>query len=341
MPRYQEALELARKAHARFPQEPVFEFLMSSACMRKMNWEANTGTPPWTSFEEGLAQAWALRKRFPDQIWAYDGLARLWVERAEYERTHGLDPRASVASALEALKAAEARKLRFMAPGWTEGDAYLIQGEYLLATRGGGEDDFQRAAAGFRKAFQANPNLREALPAMAGAMVDMAEGRLERGLDPAPPLVEAEANLERAGDNSVNSDYPNYLRGCIALLRGRQRLASGGDPRLDWARAEASFRSATAASGLAMAYVGWAEVRARAFLRSGRIQDKNQALAAARKALQRDPRRAEAWLWIAAVEQEALRRGERGAEPRAREAWDRALNLDANLGRRAKQFGKP
>jgi hypothetical protein len=41
------------------------------------------------------------------------------------------------------------------------------------------------------------------------------------------------------------------------------------------------------------------------------------------------------------VEQEALRRGDQGAEARARAAWARALALDANLRRTALSLGMP
>jgi serine/threonine-protein kinase len=341
MPLYQEALELARRAQRRHPQEPAFASLAASACMRKMTWEINTGIPPWASFEEGLTQARALREQYPELSFAYQGLAALWVERAEFERVHGLDPRPSVAAALEAVSAAEARGLSLKNPGWTQGDAHLIRGEYLLATQGEGEDDLQQAAADYRMAVQINPNLPQAFGGVAGAMLGAARGRLERGLDPSPFLAEAEANLNRMGERSADPEQATFLLGHLALLRGRQRLAAGADPSPEWAKAEAAFQRSSTISGLARASVGRAEVRARAYLLKGRVQDRDQALAAAREALVRDPQRGEAWLWIAAVEQEAARRGEQAAAPRAREAWAKALTLDANLGRWAKMLGGP
>ncbi len=343
MPLWREALELARKAQANHPQEPAFGVLVASACMRKMTWEINTGTPPWASFEEGLRQAQTLRERFPELAGSYQGLAALWVERAEFERIHGLDPRPSVAAALEVLAAAEARGLRFKTPGWTRGDSHVIRGGYLLAVQGDGEEDFHKAAAAYREAFQANPNLLTALGGIAGALIGVAQSRLERGLDPGTALAEAEASLDHIGAASSDQDQNQnlYCRGGLALLRGRWALACGADPGPQWIRAEAAFRKSAALSGRADAHVGRAEVRARAFLRWGRVQDRVQALAAAREALKRDPLRAEAWLWIATVEQEVLRRGDREAGPRAREAWAKALSLDANLGRWAKLLGKP
>jgi Tfp pilus assembly protein PilF len=126
-----------------------------------------------------------------------------------------------------------------------------------------------------------------------------------------------------------------------ALLRGRQRLAQGLDPGPDWRQAVAAFREAAKTSGHAKAQAGEAEVWARAYRHRGRPQDRVQALTAARKALERDPQRAEAWLWIAVVEQEAARRGRREAEGPAREAWARALAIDANLRRTALSLGMP
>ncbi len=342
MPYYHGALELARNAQRRYPQDPTFGSLIASACMRKMTREINSGIPPWASFEEGLAQALALRNRFPDLLGCYRGLAALWVERAEFERCHGLDPRSSVAAALEAAAAAEARGLRLHNFGWTKGDAHLIRGEYLLAVECGGEEDFRRAVEGYREAYRANPNLKAALVQSAGALIGLAQSRLERGQDPSSLLVEAEAELDCGGDHNSDTDHSRYLRGRLALLKGRQLLATGSDPTPEWMRAEAAFREAVRLTKkFAMAHVGRAEVRARAYLRSGLGADGLQAVGAAQEALEADPLRAEAWLWIAVVEQERARRGQADAEPRAREAWAKALALDGNLRRWTRQLGHP
>lgn len=89
-----------------------------------------------------------------------------------------------------------------------------------------------------------------------------------------------------------------------------------------------------------MAHVGWAEVRARAYLCSGNVTDALHAVQSAQEALKSDPLRADAWLWIAVVEQERVRRGQGNAE-RAQVAWAKALALDANLKRWARELGKP
>lgn len=341
LPLYQEAQELARKALLRHPQEPLFPALLASACMRRMTWEINTGTPPWASFEEGLTQALALRDRFPDFVGGYQGLATLWVERAEYERRHGLDPRPSVVAALEALSAAARRGLRLRHAGWSEGDAYLIRAQYLLATQGGGEEDFRRATEEYQRALRDNPNLLQAHNALAEAALGRAQSRLELGQDPRPMLAEAADHFERMGHRSAVPDQTEYLKGQLALLRGRLRLASDGNPDPDWAQAMAAFRRAATQGGLAKTQLGLAEVLARAYRHRGRAQDRVQALAAARKALELDPLHAEAWLWIAVVEQEAARRGDERASARAGEAWNRALSLDANLRRTALSLGMP
>jgi hypothetical protein len=341
LPAFQEALVLARKAQVRHPQEPTFAALIALACMRKMTQEINRGTPPWASFEEGLSQARALQARFPDLPGAYRGLTSLWVERAEFERVHGLDPRPSVAAALDAVAKADARGLRSHNPHWAAGDARLIEGQYLLATEGGGEDAFNQAAESYRLALRTNPNLLAAHGGVAEALLGVAQGRLERGLDPGAALAKAQDSLDQLGDRDIAPDQADYLRGQLALLKGRLRLSSGGDPNPDWARAETAFKQATRHTGLAKAQVGRAEVRARAFLHSARPEDRAKSLVAARSALRMDPLRAEAWLWIATVEQEAFRRGEAKASVPAKEAWTKALTLDANLRRWAKTLGMP
>lgn len=338
---YGEAQQLAREAQRRHPQEPLFTAILASTCMRRMTWEINAGTPPWATFEEGLTQALLLRNRFPDFIGGFQALASLWVERAEYERLHGLDPRPSVAAALEASAGARARGLRPRNPGWTEGDAHLIQGQYLLATQGSGEGDFIQSVEGYQRALKANPNLLQAHDSMAEAILGRAQERLERGQDPHPFLKEAEGHLTRVPGRPVSPGQTNHLRGMTALLRGRQRLAQGLDPSPDWRQAVAAFRAAAKTSGHAKAQAGEAEVWARAYRHRGRPQDRTQALAAARRAIEQDSQRAEAWLWIAVVEQEAARRGRREAEGPARAAWAKALAIDANLRRTALSLGMP
>lgn len=341
MPLFREARDLAREAQRQHPQEPLFTTYRATACMRCMTWEINTGTAPWASFEEGLAQALALRSQFPDFAGGYRGLAALWIERAEYERGHGLDPRPAVDAALEALAEASTRGLQFKNPGWAEGDAHLIRGQFLLATEGTGEADFRLATRNYQRALDANPGLLAARNPLAEAALGRAQFQLEQGLDPEAPLKEAEGHLASLGDRSPNPGQTDYLRGFASLLRGRWRLQVRADPKPDWARAATAFRRAGEQSGLAKGFVGEAETRARAYRLGGREQDRIQALTAARRALDRDPQRAEAWLWIAATEQEALRRSHREAEGPAREAWTRALALDANLRRTALSLGMP
>lgn len=341
MPLFLEARDQAREAQRQHPQEPLFTTFRASACMRCMTWEINTGTAPWASFEEGLTQALTLRNQFPDFPNGYRGLAALWIERAEYERCHGLDPRPSVAAALETLTDASTRGLQFKNHGWSEGDAHLIQAQYLLTTQGTGAADFQQAAEGYQRVLDANPGYLAAYNPLAEAALGRAQILLEQGQDPEVPLNEAEGHLARLGDRSPGPGQTDFLLGLAALLRGRRQLLLRADPRRDWVKATAAFRRVGEQSGLAKGFVGEAEVRARAYRHGGRKQDRALALAAARKALERDPQRAEAWLWIAATEQEAVRRGRREAEDPAREAWARALALDANLRRAALSLGMP
>lgn len=341
LPFYRQARDLARAARQQHPQEPVFTALLASACMRSMTWEINSGTPPWASFEEGLSQSLALRDQFPEFAGGYQGLTTLWVERAEYERRHGLDPRPAVAAALEAAAAAQNQGIRLRNPGWAEGDAHLIRGQYLLATEGAGEEDFLRAAEGYQRALQANPNLLEAHNGMAEAALGQAQCRLLRNADPRPALEVSESHLARQGSHPPTPGQTEYLRALVSVLKGRLRLKEGADPSADWDQAVSCFRRAVAHEPMAKAFSGEAEAWARIYQFRGRPEDRLRAKAAARKTLERDPMAAEGWLWVAVADQEALRRGHREAEGPARDAWSKALSLDANLRRTALSLGMP
>jgi serine/threonine-protein kinase len=341
LPAYQEAQDLARLACQRFPQDPLYTALLSAACMRRMTWEINAGRSPWATFEEGLAQALSLRTRFPDLSYGYQGLRNLWIERAEYERRHGLDPRPSVAVSLSVLQDTRTRGLYLQGSEWGRGDAHLILGDHLLTVEGGGEADYLQAAEAFGRALKENPNQLQALGSQASAHLGRAMVLLERGQDPSSALVAAEDSLAAMGNQTLNHQETDVIRGLAALLRGRHHLALGGDPGPDWARAAAIFRKASTLSQSAVAYAGEAEVAARAYLHRGRPQARRQAQAAAQQALKADAQGAEGWLWLAVVEQEALRRGDRTAEGPAREAWAKALGLNANLRRTALRLGMP
>jgi len=118
-------------------------------------------------------------------------------------------------------------------------------------------------------------------------------------------------------------------------------MVSGGDPEADWRQAEGAFQRAAERTEMIKALLGSAEVQARRFQRSGQPRARARTLALAQAVRARDPQRGEAWLWIGVVEQEAARRGNAEAQSRAREAWSRALALDANLQRQARMLGMP
>lgn len=336
-PEILEALRLAREASQRFPEDPLFPFMVVNACSRLVTVQKERGEPPGPTFEEGLAQATALRARYPDQGETYAKLASLWVERAEYERTHGQDPRPSVAAALEALTSAQGRGLRLRNPGWTWGDCHLIRGQYRVALGEDGEADLREAIRGYQRALQANPALDMAWAMQAEALLAMAEGRLDRGMNPAQAFAEARAVLARAEASASRA----HQEGVLALLEGRARPGSGPDPRVDWARAAARFDAAYRETGEIRALVGLAEAHALSYRRGGRASDCTAALRAAEAIRSRDPRRPEGWLWMAVTERVAADRGIPGSGARAQEAWTRALALDANLQRRARLLGMP
>jgi len=343
-PLMEEAFQLLQQGRSRYPQDPTFLLLLSDYYHRRMTREMYGGLSPWASFEGGLSTAAQLLDRYPELNESHHRLHAVWVERGEYERTHGLDPRASVAQALRFVDLAEAQGFRGSGYAKARGDALLIRGQYLTRTQGSGEEDLRRAIEAFRWAYSLNPNQDTALVSAAEAAVWIAEAHLDRGEDPGAALDQVQKLLDRNRPLREEYYYRPYIEGLMALDRGRWQVMRGEDPAEDWAAAERHLRRSLKLREVAPVRVALAELEARRYLLGRRPQERLRALSAARSILPLDARNAEAHLWVAVVEAVEARRQGPGAvdsDRRCRESLAQALALDQNLSRLAHRLGLP
>jgi serine/threonine-protein kinase len=337
-----EAFGLIQQGIARFPQDPTFLLLQVDYYHRRMTRAMYGGLSPWSSFEGGLSTAAQLLDRYPELNESRHRLQAVWVERGEYERTHGLDPRASVAQALRLIDQAEAQGFQGSGYAKSRGDALLIRGQYLVRRQDSGEEDLRKAIGAFSMAFALNPNEDTALVSAAEAAVWIAEAQIARGLDPEATLTQARNLLDRGRPLREEYYYRPYIEGLMALQRGRWKALRNEDPTGDWALSERNLRHSLRLRAAAQAGVALAELESRRYLLGGRFQDRLRALASARSALLLDARNAEAHLWLAvaeSVEARSKRPGATEAVRRSRQACEQALAFDRNLVHLACRLG--
>lgn len=165
--------------------------------------------------------------------------------RAEWERQHGLDPRSSLAAAIEQLERAVLLAPRD--PG-AFNSLGLAHWERIELARLRGEDPstaFAVAAGAFRRAGELLPGYTHAHSNLGAILRLQAEQVLERGGDPEPFFEEAVTSFRRALEaNPSNSHALNNL-GSVSLERGHFRLEHGRDPRAVLEQALDLYRRAT------------------------------------------------------------------------------------------------
>ncbi len=182
-------------------------YLAGLAATRKMVWEISNGQAPWRSFEQGLEISLKGAERSPDVAYHPYTSAILFVERAEYERTHGMDPRPSALAAEQFLAKALKLTPKDFAAHYTLGNAYIIRGEYEAIQGAGGEQSLEKALSSFKTAGSLNP--RHYLPCSnaAEAALGLAELKLRQHEDPTAWIHEAKTFIAMSRKN-----HPGYTK---------------------------------------------------------------------------------------------------------------------------------
>ncbi len=327
----EESLSLTQKGQRLFPEDPAFLVLEGGLAHRRMTLEMYRGIPPWASFERGLAAAGrylALRPHLQD---GYIWVAGLWVERAEYERTHGLDPEPSVVAALSFLDRAAELGMQASRLSKMRGDALLIRGQHRVRRGTGGAPSLQEARTAYAEALRLNPGPGSAVYTAIEASLWMGQEALDQGQDPREWVLAARTAL-RGADGIRRSDYyyPDYLEAQAALLEARWSVRQGLPAECPLQGARRILEPWGRRSQLAVIPTALAETHAWSYRSTGGASDLANGLAEARRAVDLDPVAAEPHLWMAVLHAEAHRRGV-GSLEGARLELAQALQLDRNL----------
>lgn len=335
----EEAQGLVQEGQRRYPEDPVFLVVAWNLAQRRMTLDMYRGVAPWASFETGLRVAERLRALRPRSEHSFQRVASLWVERAEYERTHGLDPEASVAAALEVLDEAQNLGLSHAALDRSRGDALLIRGQHRVRRGTQGRPDLEQACAAYHEAFRRNPGYLDPKQSEGEARIWMGREALNQGRSPMADLAEARRALAEGQADNADRFYGAFVGIQVDLMEARWRLVQGQDPgrglrevqqRLDRLAARVDFAvlATTQAEAAAWAYRAW-----------GRPADLRAGLAAAQRAAAKDAQAGEPQLWVALLRQEARLRGVAGFGDGGAQALEEALRRDRNLDVEARRLG--
>lgn len=124
-------------------------------------WRISEGTtrnqPPWDVFEASLQMTLHELAREPEAKSLEEALGFLWGERAEYERTHGMDPRPSLGQSRYHFEIALKPSPAFL-PLYGLANAALMQGQWeVVHEQPGAQFDLERAHQAYRQAKQLAP----------------------------------------------------------------------------------------------------------------------------------------------------------------------------------------
>ena len=179
------------------------------------------GQPPWPVFESALQLALRARDREPGAQTLLESLGYLWGERAEYERTHGLDPRPSLDHSMAAFGEALRRGPSFRSH-YGIANAALMRGQWESDRHlPGALQSLEQAEQSYREAAKLAPF--HAMPATSLVEVSLWKGRVAGRATPegARALAEAEARFQEALARFPEVAGLWFRGGQVAEARGR------------------------------------------------------------------------------------------------------------------------
>jgi tetratricopeptide (TPR) repeat protein len=216
------ALAHGKQALALNPGRSSLVNEMARVSVWRMSEGAMRGQPPWEVFETAVQVVTRGLEREPDAASLWEALGYLWGERAEYERTHELDPRPSLEQSVKGFEAALRQGPSFRSQ-YGLANAALMQGQWETVHHLAG------AAAALERADQAYLRARLLAPlhsALASNLVETSLWKARAAGFQSPrgqrALEEGAARFEEGGKR-----YPKVA---VLWLRGAQLAEAQGRP---------------------------------------------------------------------------------------------------------------
>jgi serine/threonine-protein kinase len=187
-------------------------------------WRLSQGTPrgqpPWEVFEAALGVLLRGLEREPAAKSLRELLGYLWGERADYERTHGLDPRPSLEQSMQSFESVQKQEPSFRTH-YGMANAALMRGQWETDHhQRGALADLERAAQAYRQAKLLAP-YHSALPS------NLVEVALWKGRAMGLGTPQADEALAE-GEDLFQDGVKRFPQVAFLWLRGAQLAQARG-----------------------------------------------------------------------------------------------------------------
>jgi tetratricopeptide (TPR) repeat protein len=214
------ALDHGRRAFAMRPGHSGLADELTRVSIWRMSNGTQRGQPPWEVFEGALQVVLRALDRDPEAKSTREVLGYLWGERAEYERTHGLDPRPSLDQSMQNLETVLKQGPSFRSQ-YGMANAALMRGQWETDHhQPGALVDLERAAQAYRQAKQLAPFHS----ALASNLVEVA---LWKGRAMGLGSAQADGALAE-GEEQFQEGLKRFAQVAFLWLRGAQLAEARG-----------------------------------------------------------------------------------------------------------------
>jgi len=233
VPWLDKALAHGRQALQRRPSHSALANELVRVSVWRLSQGTQRGEPPWEVFESALQVVLRGLEREPNAKSLREALGYLWGERAEYERTHGLDPRPSLEQSTQSFEAVLKQGPSFNSY-YGLANAALMRGQWETGNhQGGALAALEQADQSYRQASQLAPFHSM----VASNLVEVATWKARAaGIGSA----EGERALE-AGEEAFKEGVKRFSNVSVLWLRGAQLAKARGQAQDAKARIRRAF----------------------------------------------------------------------------------------------------
>jgi tetratricopeptide (TPR) repeat protein len=227
------ALAHGRQAFALRPGHSGLADELTRVSIWRLGEGTQLGEAPWGVFEAALQVVLRVLDREPGAKSTRELLGYLWGERAEYERTHGLDPRPSLEQSMRSFEAVLRQGPSFRSH-YGIANAALMRGQWETTHHQAG------AAASLERADQAYRQAGLLAPFHSVLAANLVEVALWKGMAAGPKTAEGERALGE-GEARFQEGVKRYSQVPTLWLRGAQLAEARGQARDAKARMQRAF----------------------------------------------------------------------------------------------------
>ncbi len=296
---FQQAFATARDGLERNPNDPTLLSWALQSAQALLVHQGGLGTDIESTWSRARDWAERFRALYPERPFAYFRHASLYIERAEIGRRQGQDPRPWLEAALEACRAAERLGREQARMYFVRANVHLIRGQFDLAQGRDARADLEQAVHDYEKGLATSMQRGMDPGGLAECLLYCGLAELAQGRDPSTWIHRAEAAVS-AGFR-LSEEWGLYLlRGQCHWVRARWALQVRQPAKAEFGRAEADLATAGRNGRSAEVQRWMAKVRLdKVAARLGGAGDLAAGIAAARRAIQLEPRSSEAQVLLA------------------------------------------